>query len=438
MIKCGRYKCAARFLDSMKKIIIIGGGAAGMMAAIAAADQGAEVTILEKNEKLGKKIFITGKGRCNLTNDCDRDTFFANVVRNPKFLYKAFADYSVNDVLDFFINEGLEIKTERGNRVFPVSDHSSDVIKTLERALKKRRVDVELYTEVESLIVNDSVINGVVLKSGKKLFCDSVIVATGGISYVTTGSTGDGMQFASATGHNVVDCHPALVPFETAEEYITSMQGLALKNVEFAVFEGRENGKLLYKEFGELLFTHFGISGPVVLSAASVLAGELPISGKRLSEDPILHAKIDLKPALSTEKLDEKILREVKDTPKKSVSTMVGSYLPSSMRPVFDKLLGFDTSKNISDLSKSERKNIIKLLKGFPMTLTATRGYNEAIITCGGVSVKDINPSTMESKKIKNLYFAGETIDVDAFTGGFNLQIAWSTGHLAGKMAGGF
>ena len=429
--------CRPFFNDNMKKIIVIGGGAAGMMAAISAAEQGADVTIFEKNEKLGKKIFITGKGRCNLANECDRDTFFSNVVRNPKFLYKAYSDYSANDVLDFFRREGLEIKTERGNRVFPISDHSSDVIKTLERALKSRRVTVNLFSKVESLKVIDGEIKGISLENGKEVLADGVVIATGGVSYPSTGSTGEGLKFASECGHNIMNCHPALVPFETAEEYITSMQGLALKNVELSIFEGKENGRLLYKEFGELLFTHFGISGPVVLSAASVLAGMLPISGNRKTSDPVLYAKIDLKPALSNEKLDAKILNEVSTSPKKSVSTMVGSYLPASMRPVFDNLLGFDTSKNLSDLSKNERKNIIKLLKAFPMTLTATRGYNEAIITSGGVSIKDINPSTMESKKIKGLYFAGEMIDVDAFTGGFNLQIAWSTGHLAGKKAGG-
>lgn len=404
----------------MSSVIVVGGGAAGMMAAYAAAVAGQKVTLLEQNEKLGKKIYITGKGRCNFTNASDLDEVMKAVVTNPKFLYSAFYTFSNDAVMDFFESNGMPYKVERGNRVFPVSDHSSDVIRTLERALRAQGVAIHLHTKVKRILCQQNQITGVLLESGDTLQADRVIIATGGKSYVTTGSTGDGYIFAKDLGHKVVPQHPALVPLVTKEDYIIQMQGLSLKNVNLSVCKDK---KCIYHEFGEMLFTHFGVSGPLVLSASSLLTKELP--GE-------LQAFIDLKPALTEEQLDQRLLREISEHPKGHIKGIFQQLLPSKMIPVMILLSGISHEKCMCDLTKEERGKVVTLLKHFPFTIVAARGYNEAIITQGGVDVKEVDPSTMESKRISGLFFAGEVLDLDALTGGYNLQIAWSTGYLAG------
>lgn len=423
----------------MSKVIVIGGGPAGMMAALAAAGIGHEVLLLEKNEKLGKKLYITGKGRCNITNSGDMEDLFANVMTNAKFLYSAFYGYDNLMVMDFFEQEGLAIKNERGNRVFPVSDHSSDVINTLQRALKKAGVDVKLYTEVESILFEDrpdadeldkkeahQIVKGVQLKSGlvdgkKTVMADAVIVATGGFSYQATGSTGDGYRFAREMGHTVTEIYPSLVPFNTKEDYVKEMQGLALKNVTVRIFDGK---KKLYEDFGEMLFTHFGVSGPLLLSASA------KISPKFTAKE--LQMEIDLKPALDEEALDKRILKDFEEAKNKQFKNSIGKLFPTKMIPVILELSEIDPDKKVNEITREERTAFVKLIKAFPLTLNGLRDFREAIITKGGIKVNEVNPSTMESKKVKNLYFCGEVLDLDALTGGYNLQIAWSTGHLAG------
>ncbi len=406
----------------MSKVIVVGAGAAGMMAAYFAAKNKNKVTLIEKNEKTGKKIYITGKGRCNITNACDVEDLFANVMSNKKFLYSAFYGFTNSDVIDFFENHGIKTKIERGNRVFPVSDHSSDVISALERALKEQNVDILLNTCVEKIECADSRVTGVVLCGGRKIEADAVIVATGGMSYQATGSTGDGYRFAEESGHKVTECTPSLVPFNAQEEWVAKLQGLSLKNVLVTIYDGR---KKLYEDFGEMLFTHFGVSGPLILSASAAI--------KQNTIKKPLQMFIDLKPALSYEALDKRILREFDDAKNKQFKNSINKLLPSKMIPVIIGLSGIDPDKKVNEISKGEREGLVNLLKKLPVTLNGTRQWNEAIVTKGGISTKDINPSTMESKIIKNLYFAGEVLDLDALTGGYNLQIAWSTGALAGK-----
>lgn len=412
----------------MSKVIVIGGGPAGMFAAIAAAENGHQVTLLEKNEKLGKKLFITGKGRCNITNSSDMDVLFNSVVTNRKFLYSAFYAYDNQMVIDFFEQAGLAVKNERGNRIFPVSDHSSDVIAVLQRVLKKNNVEIKLYTEVDSLLYESAddenatkKVCGVKLSNGGILKADNVIVATGGFSYQTTGSTGDGYRFAKEAGHTVTDICPSLVPLNAKEEYVRQMQGLSLKNVNVRIYNGK---KLLYDEFGEMLFTHFGVSGPLVLTASAVIKPEL-------LKQP-LHMEIDLKPALSEEQLDKRVLKDFEEAKNKQFKNSIGRLFPTKMESVMIELSKIDPDKKVNEITKEERQDFVRLIKAFPLTLNGTRDFNEAIITKGGVKVNEINPSTMESKKVRNLYFCGEVLDLDAVTGGFNLQIAWSTGHLAG------
>lgn len=405
----------------MSKVIVIGGGPAGMMAAYAASCQGHAVTVLEQNEKLGKKLFITGKGRCNITNAGDMDNLFANVMSNRKFLYSAFYTFDNEQVLSFFENQGLRTKVERGNRVFPLSDHSSDVIAALSRALKSQNVDIRLHTKVQSLLIRDEAACGVVLSDGKTVEADDVIVATGGISYPSTGSTGDGYRMAEESGHALVECTPSLVPFETKEDWVKDLQGLSLRNVTVSIYHGK---KKLYEDFGEMLFTHFGVSGPLVLSASGMIK---PVQFKQE-----LCMYIDLKPALDAEQLDKRILREFDAAMNKQLKNVIGSLMPAKMIPVVIRLLGIDPDKKVNEVSREERQHLVQLLKRLPLTINGLRGWNEAIITKGGVSVKDINPSTMESKKVSHLFFCGEVLDLDALTGGYNLQIAWSTGYLAG------
>lgn len=405
----------------MKKIVVIGGGAAGIMAATAAAEAGAKVLLLEKNEKLGKKIFITGKGRCNVTNAADMETLFANVCTNRKFLYSAFYGYDNQAVMALIEKEGCPLKIERGDRVFPVSDHSSDVIAALTRALKKSGAEVRLHAEVTGILTKDGAATGVRLKNGETITADAVIVCTGGISYASTGSTGDGYRFAEATGHRIVDTNPGLVPLETKETWCSELSGLSLKNVSFTM---KNSKKTLYEGFGEMLFTHFGISGPLVLSASSFY-----VKGMETA------AFIDLKPALDEEALDKRILRDFEACMNKQFKNALGDLFPNRLIPVMIELSGISPEKKVNEISREERRAFVKVIKYLPLTITGTRDYNEAIITRGGVSVKDINPSTMESKIVPGLYFAGEVLDLDAMTGGFNLQIAWSTGHLAGASA---
>lgn len=406
----------------MKKCIVIGGGAAGMIAAYSAAISGVSVELFEKNEKLGKKVYITGKGRCNVTNDCEAEDFFANVVSNPKFLYSAYYTFDSTRIMQVIEEYGCPLKVERGNRVFPISDHSSDIIKAMKNALEKNNVKVSYNQIVKQIIIKNGKACGVITKDGKEHFSDAVIVATGGISYASTGSTGDGYQFARECGHSVVDTKPALVPFTVKEAWPLSLQGLALKNVSILLCVGK---KRIYDGFGEMLFTHFGISGPLILSASSYYAKKY--YGKEVE------LYIDLKPALSEEQLDKRLLRDFEERQNKQFKNAIDGLLPSKLIPVMIQLSGIEPTKYVHDITREERLTLVSLIKKLPLTVTGTRDYNEAIITQGGVNVKEINPSTMESKLIEDLYFAGEVLDIDAFTGGFNLQVAWSTGYLAGQ-----
>ena len=409
----------------MSNVIVVGGGAAGMMAAVFAARNGQNVQLLEKNEKLGKKLFITGKGRCNITNAADIEDLFTAVISNPKFLYSGFYSFTNQQVIDLFEELGVKTKIERGERVFPVSDHSSDVIAAFSRELKSLGVSVSLHTEVRELLCEQDKVCGVLLTNGKKMKADAVIVATGGISYPSTGSTGDGYRFAKETGHRVTELLPSLVPMEVRQWYAKELQGLSLRNIEICITDGK---KKLYEEFGEMLFTHYGVTGPVILSASSVV-------GKTLRKKELtLH--IDLKPALSEEQLDKRILREFDANHNKQYKNSIDSLFPAKLKPVMIELSEIEPEKKVNEITKEERQRLVHLIKDFTMTLTGLRSYNEAIITKGGVSVKEVDPGTMESKKMKGLYFAGEVLDLDAVTGGYNLQIAWSTGYLAGINAG--
>lgn len=400
-----------------------------MMAAVSAAQNDNQVFLFEKNEKLGKKLFITGKGRCNITNAAEIEDLFPAVVSNPKFLYSAFYSFTNTQTTEFFNKLGVETKIERGGRVFPVSDHSSDVILALKREMERLGVKICMNTSVKELLIDSektkSCVRGVLLSSGQKIYGDSVIIATGGISYPSTGSTGDGYRFAAKCGHQVTELLPSLVPMEVKEWYTGELMGLSLRNIEISITEG---SKKLYQEFGEMLFTHYGVTGPVILTASSRI-------GKRLKNHELtLH--IDLKPALTSEQLDKRILREFEHNHNRYFKNAVDSLFPSKLRPVMVDLSGIPEEKKVNEITKEERAGFVRLIKDFRMTLTGLRGYNEAIITKGGVSVREIDPGTMESRFVKSLYFAGEVLDLDAVTGGYNLQIAWSTGYLAGNCAG--
>lgn len=406
----------------MSKVLIIGAGAAGMYAAVTAARAGHQVHVFEKNDKAGRKLFITGKGRCNLTNDCDTEELLQAVKSNRKFLYSSFYTHTNKDVIRFFQDNGMPVKTERGGRVFPASDHSSDVIRTLERQMSKWGVRLHLGTEVRELLTEEGRIAGLLLGDGTRETGDACIVATGGFSYPLTGSTGDGYRFAREAGHSVTDLVPSLVPVEAKEKGVGDLMGLSLRNIELTVKDGK---KELYRDFGEMLFTHFGLSGPVVLSATSEV-------GPRLEKGP-LSFHIDLKPALTPEQLDQRILRDFGEQKNRQFKNSLGKLLPAKLIPVVVGLSGISPEKKIHDISREERRGLVSLLKDLTVTAVSLRGWSEAIITKGGVSVREIDPATMESKKIKGLYFAGEVLDLDAVTGGFNLQIAWSTAYLAGS-----
>lgn len=420
----------------MKNIVVIGGGAAGMMCAILASGTDTRVTLIEKNEKLGRKLFITGKGRCNFTNACTEEEFLPNVMSNSKFLYSAIYGLNSKQVMELFEKWGMTVKVERGRRAFPASDHSSDVIDALKRQLAKRHVRVLLDTEVSEIACEDASTG---MAEGKKqgqspvrraagvrvrrrdgheetIPADAVVVATGGLSYPSTGSTGDGYRFARELGMKVTPLYPSLVPIACSGEYIREMQGLSLKNVELHIRSGK---KKLYDGFGEMMFTHFGITGPLVLSASAEIG---PLIGKKE-----LDTWIDLKPAVSEEQLDARFVRIFSGNPNKYLQSVLGELYPAKMVPVIPEIAGVDPETRLHDLTRKEREALIRSTKHFPVSIVTLRGYNEAVITKGGVSVREIDPGTMESKKVRNLYFIGEVLDLDALTGGYNLQIAWST-----------
>ncbi|MCR5254563.1 MAG: NAD(P)/FAD-dependent oxidoreductase [Acetatifactor sp.] len=409
----------------MSKVLVVGGGAAGMIAAYKSAADGDEVILLEKNEKLGKKVYITGKGRCNVTNAADMDEVFANIVTNAKFMYSAFSGFDNRAVMELIESAGCPLKIERGNRVFPVSDHSSDILKAFLNLLNKNHVDIRYEHTVTDLVVKDNAFTALKVKDGSGresvITGDKCIICTGGLSYPLTGSNGDGLRFAESLGLKVTECNPALVPFNTVETWPKSVMGLALNNVELTMADEK---KVLYKGFGEMLFTHFGVSGPLVLSASSYYK-------KRKSDNVNLY--IDLKPALDIETLDKRVIKEFDENRNRNFKNAIASLFPSGLIPVMVELSGIDPDKKVNEISKADRRRFTELIKKVPLKILSQRSFSEAIITQGGVSVKEINPSTMESKKIKGLYFAGEVLDVDALTGGFNLQVAWSTGFAAGK-----
>jgi hypothetical protein len=399
-------------------VIIIGGGASGAMAGITSARMGRKVAIIEKNGYIGKKINITGKGRCNVTNNCPNEELMLNVPRNPKFLYSAFSNFSSQDTMDFFESLGVPLKTERGNRVFPISDKAMDISKALQRELKSLGVKLLEETATE-ILVEDNICKGV--KTDKNTYLsESVLIATGGKSYTGTGSTGDGYTFARSVGHTVTKLVPSLVPIVAEEKYCSDMMGLSLKNVRLNLMDGE---KCIYSELGEMLFTHFGVSGPLVLSASS------HIDKMQQHRYRIL---IDLKPALSVETLDKRIQRDFSENINKTFINSLNKLLPNKIIPVVAKLSKIKFDTKVNQITKEQRLELVNVLKNFPVTVKDFRPLDEAIITSGGVSTKEVNPKTMESKLVKGLYFSGEVLDVDAYTGGFNLQIAWATGYVSG------
>ena len=392
-----------------------------MMTGIWAARLGLHVTVIEQNEKTGKKLYITGKGRCNLTNACDPQDLTGAVLSNPRFLYSAFAAFSNQDVMEFFKKAGVPLKTERGERVFPVSDHSSDIIRALEKEYAAAGGVLRLNTRVTDLCMEDGQVCGVLTASGERMPADAVVIACGGLSYPSTGSRGDGYRLAEQAGHSIVDPQPSLVPLLTREPYIPELQGLSLKNVTLRILDGK---KKVFEEFGEMMFTHRGITGPLVLTASARL-------GKLLDKKGSLDAFVDLKPALDEGQLDARILREFHASPNRQFKNVIGVLFPASLTPVMISLGGIDPELPVRDVTKNQRQAFARLIKSFPMTIIGTGSFAEAVITRGGVSTKEIVPGTMQSRLVKNLYFAGEVMDVDAVTGGFNLQIAWSTAWLA-------
>ncbi|NTW71293.1 MAG: NAD(P)/FAD-dependent oxidoreductase [Eubacteriaceae bacterium] len=402
----------------MSNVIVIGGGPAGMICAGKAAAEGNNVILIEKNEKLGKKLFITGKGRCNFTSNCEVEEIFDNVVHNKKFLYSSIYNFTNKDTIEFFNKLGLKEKVERGGRVFPESDKSSDVIKALDKYVKQNGVKVMLKTEVASIFYEEGRVNGVELKDGTRLAAEKVVVATGGLTYSQTGSTGDGYKFAEEAGHRINEIEGALIPLETKESFVKDLQGLSLKNVSVSLYEGK---KLKETTFGEMIFTHFGVSGPMILSLSS-----------RMKKNKKYSIKIDLKAALDNDTLDRRIVRDFEKNSNKILKNSMDDLLPQRLIPIIIRLSGIKEDKIVNQISKEERLKLVQTLKGMELEITSKAHLDLGIITAGGVDTKEINPQTMESKKVPGLYFAGEVIDVDALTGGFNLQIAFSTGYLAG------
>ena len=404
----------------MKKVVVIGGGPAGMMAAGQAALKGHSVTLVEKMNKVGRKLYITGKGRCNVTNAVDPEGLIANTPGNPYFLYSAFYTFDSNSTMDFFKELGVPVKVERGNRVFPESEKSNDIVRAMERFVKKSGCKIMYETEVKDVLAADNAIKGVKLKDNSVIECDVVIIATGGLSYPMTGSTGDGYKFAKKYGHTITECYPSLVPLKAGEKWIADLMGLSLKNISIKI---TINNKEVYSDFGEMMFTHFGVTGPVILSASRYI-------NDRMAEKPKLH--IDLKPALSNKELDLRLLKDFQKYLNKDFKNSLDDLLPQKLIPVIIRLSGIAPEKKVNSITKEERQRLLDLIKNLTINITDTTGYNEAVVTRGGISVDEIDPSTMESKIVKGLFFAGEVIDVDSFTGGFNLQIAFSTGYLAG------
>lgn len=415
----------------MGKVIVIGGGAAGMMAAVVSARGGNTVTLLEQNEKLGKKLFITGKGRCNLTNHCDAQELLEHVITNRKFLYSAFYEFDADSCMDFFEQLGVRLKVERGNRVFPASDHSSDIIRALEYELRRLGVTIMLGTRAADLLIrelNDGaqrICGGVLLQDGRRLDADAVILATGGVSYPLTGADGSGIRMAQRAGIASAPLYPALVPLRTREAWGHALMGLSLKNVEVSVKQG---SKCLYQGFGEMLFTHNGVSGPLILSASSLLTKKL--------QDGEMTLLIDLKPALSEEQLDRRLLRDFEKLQNKTLKSVMAGLLPARLAEPLLQQASVAQEQKVHTVSKAQRRAILYALKHLQLTVTGTGDFSEAIITQGGISVREINPSTMEAKAVRGLFLAGECMDLDALTGGYNLQIAWTTGYLAGMHAG--
>lgn len=405
-----------------KRVVMIGAGAAGLLAAGRAAERGLDVLLLEKNDRAGKKLRITGKGRCNITNDTDIDGLIQNIPGNGNFLYSSFYTFSNEDLMNLLRAEGLEIKTERGGRVFPVSDNAKDVISLLVRYAQKGGAEIRYDSAVESIEVSGAAVCGVKLRNGRCVEADSVVLATGGASYPVTGSTGDGYRMASQLGHTVTELKPSLVPLLTAEKWVGALQGLSLKNISITIVDKRK--KKIYEDFGEMLFTHFGVSGPVILSASR----HIMQYGYR-----DVYLSIDLKPALSDETLDARIQRDFEKYSRKQFKNSLDDLLPQKLIPVIIELSGIQAEKPVNQITRAERRKLVELLKGLTVEICGSRPISEAIVTAGGISTDEINPSTMESKLISGLYFAGEIIDVDGYTGGFNLTIAFSTGYLAGS-----
>ena len=411
------------------KVVVIGGGPAGMVSAISAARNKNEVVLLEKNNSLGRKLLITGKGRCNITSSLDMNDFISNIPGNGRFLFSVFQSFTNNDIIDLLRKNGVEVKEERGNRIFPLSDKAEDVLNALIKEMKRNNVTIKTNSKVTKILVKESKVTGVELENGERLVADKVILATGGKSYPVTGSNGDGYILASALGHTIKPVRGSLVPLETERELVSKLQGLSLRNVKITI-KDIQNNKIIYNDFGEMLFTHFGVSGPTILSSSAHLLRYKNID--ELLKNKKIKLFIDLKPALTHEQLDLRIRRDFEQEKNKCFKNSLDKLLPQKMIPVIIKLSNIDSNKKVNEVTKEERIKIVELLKNFQITITDFRPVEEAIVTAGGINIKEINPKTMESKIVDGLYFAGEIIDVDAYTGGFNLQIAYSTGYQAG------
>ena len=414
------------------KVIVIGGGPAGMMAAITASENGNDVTLVEKMNSLGRKLLITGKGRCNITSSLNIEEFIKNTPGNGRFLYSCYQQYTNKDIIEFLREQGLEVKEERGNRIFPVTDKSQDVLKCFTKKLKENRVKILYNMQVQKILVDEQKEKAIgILANNEEMYADKIILATGGKSYPLTGSTGDGYKMVEELGHNVTKIKPSLVPLEIYQKSLCQdLQGLSLRNIEMKILDKSKN-KTIYEDFGEMLFTHFGVSGPTILSSSAHLVRYKNIDEKLKNREIVL--KIDFKPALSKKKLDDRILRDFTEFKNKQFKNSLEKLLPHKLINPIIKLSKIDPDKKVNEITKEERKRLVEILKNFTIEIKGFRPIDEAIVTSGGIKISEINPKTMESKLIRNLYFAGEIIDVDSYTGGFNLQIAYSTGFVAGS-----